>query len=109
MKSSNRPTHVTRGNVIDDLGFSPENATALKFKAELYRAILKYAGKYSQKDLQVILGEPQPRVSELLNGKIANKSVDKLLYYAGRLGIEARATFAQTRKEVVEKELAVAE
>lgn len=109
MKSANRPTHVTRGNVIDDLGFSPENATALKFKAELYRAILKYAGKYSQKDLQVILGEPQPRVSELLNGKIANKSVDKLLYYAGRLGIEARATFAQTRKEVVEKELAVAE
>ena len=109
MKSANRPTHVTRGNVIDDLGFSPENATALKFKAELYRAILKYAGKYSQKDLQVILGEPQPRVSELLNGKIAKKSVDKLLYYAGRLGIEARATFAQTRRDVVEKELAVAE
>jgi predicted XRE-type DNA-binding protein len=32
-------------------------------------------------------------VSELLNGKIANKSVDKLLYYAGRLGIEAKARF----------------
>lgn len=109
MKSANRPTHITRGNVMDDLGFSPEKATALKFKAELYRAILKYAGKYSQKDLQVILGEPQPRVSELLNGKIANKSVDKLLYYAGRLGIEARATFAQTRRDVVEKELALAD
>jgi predicted XRE-type DNA-binding protein len=107
MKSANRPTHITRGNVIDDLGFSPENATALRFKAELYRAILKYAKKYSQKDLQAILGEPQPRVSELLNGKIANKSVDKLLYYAGRLGIEAKATFAQSRKEVVDKELAM--
>ena len=34
-----RPTHVTRGNVLDDLGFSPEQATALKFKADLYRAI----------------------------------------------------------------------
>src|ERR1700737_3427268 len=103
MKSAvNKPTHITRGNVIDDLGFSPENATALKFKAELYRAVLKYARKNSQKDLQVILGKPQPRVSELLNGKIANKSVDKLLYYAGRLGIEARAKFAQTRKEAVE-------
>jgi predicted XRE-type DNA-binding protein len=104
MKSAaNKPTHITRGNVMDDLGFSPENATALKFKAELYRAILKYARKYSQKDLQLILGEPQPRVSELLNGKIANKSVDKLLYYAGRLGIEAKATFAQSRRDVVEK------
>ena len=57
----------------------------------------------------MILGEPQPRVSELLNGKIANKSVDKLLYYAGRLGIEAKAKFAQTHKEVVEKELAMAD
>ena len=70
---------------------------------------MKYASKYSQKDLQVILGEPQPRVSELLNGKIANKSVDKLLYYAGRLGIEAKAKFAQTHRDVVEKELEIAE
>jgi len=110
MKSAaNKPTHVTRGNVLDDLGFSPEQATALKFKAELYQAILKVAGKYSQKDLQTILREPQPRISELLNGKIANKSVDKLLYYAGRLGIEAKARFAQTHKEVVEKELSLAD
>ena len=101
MKSgAKKPTQVTHGNVLDDLGFSPERATVLKFKAELYRAILKCAKKYSQKDLQVILREPQPRVSELLNGKIANKSVDKLLYYAGRLGVETRAKFVQTRKQV---------
>ncbi len=106
-RTTSQPTHLTRGNVFDDLGFSPEQATALKFKAELYQAILKYARKYCQKELQVILGEPQPRVSELLNGKIANKSVDKLLYYAGRLGIETRAKFAQTHKEVVERELAI--
>ena len=86
---------MTLGNVLDDLAFSPEVAITLKFKAELYQAILKHAQKYSQKELQVILGESQPRVSELLNGKIANKSVDKLLYYAGRLGIEAKAKFPQ--------------
>ncbi len=107
-RTANKPLNVTRGNVLDDLGFSPERATALKFKAELYQAILKYAQRYSQKDLQAILGEPQPRVSELLNGKIANKSVDKLLYYAGRLGIEAKARFTQTHKEVIEKELEMA-
>jgi len=110
MKSgANKPTHVSYGNVLDDLGFSPDQATALKFKAELYQAILKYAQKYSPKELQVILGEPQPRVSELLSGKIASKSVDKLLHYAGRLGIEAKAKFAQTHKEVIEKELALAD
>ena len=106
--AANKPRHVTRGNVLDDLGFS-EQATALKFKAQLYQAILKCSQKYSQKELQVILGEPQPRVSELLNGKIANKSVDKLLYYAGRLGIEAKAKFVQAHKEIVERELATAD
>jgi predicted XRE-type DNA-binding protein len=94
---ANKPTHISRGNVLDDLGFSPEQAAALKFKAQLYQAILKSSQKYSQKELQAILGEPQPRVSELLNGKIANKSIDKLLHYAGRLGIEAKAKFVQAR------------
>jgi len=101
-----KSTHITRGNVFDELGFSPEQATALKFKAELYQAILKGARKYSQKELQIIFAEPQPRVSELLNGKIANKSVDKLLYYAARLGIEAKAKFVQTRRPMTEKSLA---
>src|SRR5487761_1683921 len=110
MKSAaNKPAHVTHGNVLDDLGFSPEQATALKFKAELYQAILKYAQKYSQKELQIILREPQPRVSELLNGNIGNKTAYKLLHYGGRLGIETNTRFAQTHKEVVERELAVAD
>jgi predicted XRE-type DNA-binding protein len=103
-----KPTYVTRGNVLDDLGFLPEQATILKFKAGLYQAILKHARKYSPKQLQAILAEPQPRVSELLNGKIANKSVDKLLYYAGRLGLEAKARFPQTNKQVVRKLAAAA-
>jgi predicted XRE-type DNA-binding protein len=96
--AQSRPTRVACRNVLDDLGFPPEQATALKFKAELYQAILKVAKKYSQKELQIILREPQPRVSELLNGKIASKSVDKLLSYAGRLGIEAKAKFVQVHK-----------
>jgi hypothetical protein len=32
-----------------------------------------------------------------------------LLYYAGCLGIEAKAKFMQTHKEVIEKELALAD
>lgn len=103
-----KESHTSKGNVLDDLGFSPEKATLLKFKAELYSAIRHHARRYSPKQLMVILGEPQPRVSELLNGKIANKSVDKLLEYAGRLGIEAKAKFPQSHKEMVERQLAAA-
>ncbi|MGA7927989.1 MAG: XRE family transcriptional regulator [Candidatus Sulfotelmatobacter sp.] len=100
-----KPTHLTRGKVLDDLRFSPGKATILKFRADLYQAILKHARKHSQKQLQAILAEPKPRVSELLNGKIANKSVDKLLRYAEWLGIEAKARFPQTNKPVVRREL----
>ena len=59
MKSAaNKPSHVTQGNVLDDLGFPPEQATALKFKAELYQAILRCPRVYPPKDLQMTLEEP---------------------------------------------------
>lgn len=98
MKGTTRQAvQVTHDSVLDDLGFSPEHAAALKFKVELYQAILKVGEKYSRKELRKILGEPESRVSELLNGKIANKSVDKLLYYAGRLGIAVKVEVVQSR------------
>jgi transcriptional regulator with XRE-family HTH domain len=44
-------------------------------------------------------------VSELLNGKIANKSIEKFLWYAGKLGIVPKVKFPQLRKHDVEREL----
>jgi hypothetical protein len=35
--AGNKPTHVTRGSVLDDLGFTPKQATVLKFKADSYK------------------------------------------------------------------------
>jgi hypothetical protein len=42
----------------------------------------------------------------LPTAKIANKSVDKLPHYAGRLGIEAKSRFPQTNKKL-DQELAM--
>lgn len=95
--ANNKPTHVTRGNVFDDL-FPPEKAPAIKFKAELYEAILKQARRYTSQGLELILEVPQPRVSELLNGKIAHVSIEKLLEYAGKLGIEPESRFPKKHK-----------
>jgi hypothetical protein len=36
----NKPGHISKGNVIDDLGFSPEEAAAIKLKASLHAEIL---------------------------------------------------------------------
>jgi len=66
------------------------------------------ARQYSPKELQSIFEEPQPRVSELLHGRIAGKSVEKLMYYAARLGIEVRTSF-ERRPHNLEEELRDAE
>jgi len=79
-----------------------------KFRAELYEAILKLRQALHAEAAADDFGGGRSRGSvELLNGRIAGKSVDKLLYYAGRLGIEAKTKFTRTHKEVMVEELAV--
>ena len=85
----NRPSHITRGDVFRDLGFSPEKALALKFKAQILVAILDEIKrkKYTQAHLVKVLDEHQPVVSNLLRGKISQMSIEKLLIYADRIGL----------------------
>ena len=72
-------------NVFDDLGFSQEESVALTMKSELHSRIMRCVKHYSQSQLQEILGEPQPRVSDLLRGKISKFSLDALVGYAAAL------------------------
>jgi predicted XRE-type DNA-binding protein len=74
-------------NVFEDLGFSPEEAAALKLKTDLHSKIVKRAARYSQKQLQTILDESQPRVSDLLRGKMSKFSLEMLVIYAEKLGL----------------------
>ncbi len=90
----NKPSHISKGNVIDDLGFSPEEAAAVKLKVNLHAEILKVVEKRKLKsrDLEKILDQPQPRISELLNGKISKMSAEKLAGYLSRLGVEIKVS-----------------
>jgi predicted XRE-type DNA-binding protein len=85
-------THVTRGDILDDLGFTRSEATALKFKADLLDAIRDEIERrnYTQKQLVDILDEHQPAVSNLIRGRINQVSIEKLLRYSDRLGMRAR-------------------
>ena len=87
------PAYTISWKTADGTASAAENESVGKFRTELYAEILRCARHYSQKELQAIFHEPQPRVSELLHGRIAGKSVEKLMYYASRLGIEVRPTF----------------
>jgi len=88
--NDNRPSHITRGDVLDDLGFSRSEASALKVKATLLDAILQEIqdSGYTQNQLIEILDEYQPAVSNLMRGKIAKMSLEKLLRYSDRLNIK---------------------
>ena len=92
--TTTRPTHITRGDVLDDLGLSRSEASTLKFKATLLDAILHEIEQkgYTQKQLVEILDEYQPSVSNLIRGKIAKLSLEKLLYYSDRLRIKTTLT-----------------
>jgi len=72
-------------NVFDDLGFSREEAATLEMKARLHSQIVRYAKHYSQSELTKMLHEPQPRISDLMRGKIAKFSMEALIGYAEAL------------------------
>jgi predicted XRE-type DNA-binding protein len=80
------------GNVFRDLGFPPEEAEHLLIRADLLiqlqRAIA--ARKLKQADAARLLHVTQPRVSDLLRGRLDLFSTDALIDMLARLGVRVR-------------------
>jgi predicted XRE-type DNA-binding protein len=81
------------GNVFRDLGFSGEEAEYLKVRAELMLSLQKAiaARGLTQAQTAKRLGVTQPRVSDVMRGRIDRFSIDTLIDMPARLAI--RATF----------------
>ncbi len=75
-------------NIFSEIGFNKEEETLLEIKSELLDQILLIIEQYAltQTQLQEIWETSQPRVSEVLNGKISSISMEKLCFYLLRLG-----------------------
>lgn len=84
-------------SVFHDLGFSEKESAALTIKADIYAKILDVIRKrdLSGRELEKVLDIPQPRVSELMNGKLSSVSIEKLVTYLDLLGIAAAISFRQ--------------
>ncbi|HTW81118.1 MAG TPA: helix-turn-helix transcriptional regulator [Terracidiphilus sp.] len=87
-----KSSHITTGDVLDDLGFSRSEASALKIKASIMEAILAEIDRrgFTQRQLVDLLDEYQPNISNLLHGRISKVSIEKLLGYADRLRMHSR-------------------
>lgn len=71
------------GNVFRDLGFSSGEAAVLTIKATLFNTLkkaLRESGK-TQKELAEILKVPQPKISDLSNGKMSGFSIERIANY----------------------------
>jgi len=78
-----------KSNVFEQVGFSREEAASLKIKSELHSQIIKAIKRrgYTQADLQKRLDESQPRISDLMTGKISKFSLETFINYAEVLGL----------------------
>ena len=82
------------GNVFRDLGFRREEAEHLLVRADLMIQVQKLIASRRLKQRQVakVLRVSQPRVSDLLRGRIDLFSTDALIDMLTRLGARVRLT-----------------
>lgn len=85
---------ASSGNVFADLGFSPSKARALMLRSKLLLWISQVlqAQRKSQRELARQLGLHQSQVSELLNHKAGQFSLDALVGIATSLGLDVDLT-----------------
>jgi predicted XRE-type DNA-binding protein len=78
------------GNVFEDLGFSAEQAWHLRIRSDLMIAVSRLitARGLTQAQAARVFGVSQPRVSDLVRGKIDRFSIDTLVTMLGHAGVE---------------------
>ena len=76
-------------DVFSDLGFTPAEAENLRIRSAMMRALIDFIrkNKLSQSRAGEILGITQPRVSDLMCGKIQLFSIDALVNLLAAAGL----------------------
>ncbi|MFQ5728829.1 MAG: helix-turn-helix domain-containing protein [Waddliaceae bacterium] len=100
-KNDDVEVYVGSGNVFKDLEYSnPEEALAKSELAGEIHKVIK-SRKLTQKQAAEIMGIAQPKVSDIVRGKLSKFSIDRLLRFLRLLGrdIEIRITKHSQRSE----------
>lgn len=89
-------------NVFRDLGFGPEEAEHLVVRADLMIQLqgVIAAKRLTQGQAAKLLRVTQPRVSDLVRGRIDLFSTDALIDMLARLGIRVRIVVKPSRRKV---------
>ena len=83
-------THITseKGNVFEDLGFTPQEASKLKIKAQLMCQLSEWIKEkqLKQEEASHLLHVTRPRVSDIMRGKAGKFTIDALVDMLERTG-----------------------
>lgn len=88
------------GNVFTDLGFNEEEAEHLRIRSTLMMAVRKLIEerKLTQAGAAKLMGVTQPRISDLVPGRIDLFSIDALVGMLARAGIHVEVVLSTPRK-----------
>ncbi len=82
--------HITseKGNIFEDLGFAPEEASKLKIKAQLMCQLSEWIKEkqLKQEEASHLLHVTRPRVSDIMRGKAGKFTIDALVDMLERAG-----------------------
>jgi predicted XRE-type DNA-binding protein len=86
------------GNVFRDLGFSKDEAEHLKIRSSLMIQIRKVleSRRLTQAQAAELFGVSQPRISDLVRGKIDLFSIDTLVDMLANAGVRVSLKFQET-------------
>jgi predicted XRE-type DNA-binding protein len=94
------PLKITKGsgNVFRDLGFPEGEAQNLLLRTDLMIKIEQLVKKSGliQSEAAKLLGITQPRINDLLKGRIEKFSLDALVNMVARAGMEVKMTVKKT-------------
>ena len=98
---------VTKGNVFEDLGFDPAESADLALRAYLMAEIRRFieSNDVTQLKSEKFFGIKQPKVSNIINGKVEEISSDYLVGLLAKTGGELRYSFKQPTKRQAEQRL----
>ena len=87
-------------NVFQDLGFKPQEAQNLLLRAQAWTAIVGWHRKsgLTQAQAAKMLGITQPRLNQLLKGKLTEFSLDALVNISAAAGMKITLTVSVPKK-----------
>jgi predicted XRE-type DNA-binding protein len=101
---------VTKGNenVFVDCGFPPAEAENLRIRAKMMMALTGYIEerKITQSRAAKLMGVSQPRISNLIRGKIGLFTIDTLVNMVAAAGLKVEIDISAGRPKLKHKRVA---